>query len=357
MFETVHAADLRLTLAAPAGATQPPVLLVHGFAAGAWMWEDWQRMLAEHGFPTYALDLRGRPGSRPAADFGRVTLHDYADDVCEAAAFVARRHGVAKPLIVGHSMGGLLAQMACERDAVLAAAFVSAAPPRGIPLFTPQLARRQLKHVPAMAFGRPLRATDDDHRALTFNRTPDPDTRESLAKLGPESGTVAREISLGRVGVDARRVRCPVISISASDDRFVPVGVGRKLATKYQCPWWLYEGHAHNILGEPGWERPAGHVGRWLAHAATHADRALQERTWSALQAHIGDEVTLRFFDDRTIRAEVVNVDNAARLTLVFETIEVLDRGQAPIAVPAPGDIVQVPVSEIGGIGYRKLGE
>src|SRR4051794_30593432 len=83
--------------------TKPPVLFIHGIFAGAWVFEGYQRLFAEHGYKTYALDLRGHGASPPAPAPGRVTVEEYVADAFEVARSLGR------PVVIGHSMGGLIA--------------------------------------------------------------------------------------------------------------------------------------------------------------------------------------------------------------------------------------------------------
>ena len=76
MKEIVTTTGLRIVAEAPRDATHAPILLVHGMAAGAWHFERWQPFLAARGWPTYAVDLRGHGGSRPAPDLGCASVLD-----------------------------------------------------------------------------------------------------------------------------------------------------------------------------------------------------------------------------------------------------------------------------------------
>jgi len=104
---------------APAGDGNP-VVLVHGAANSASVWTFWQEKLAERGWSSYAVDLRGHGGSA-GADLSRTGMSDYAADVVACARQLER-----PPLLVGWSMGGLVAMMAAE--AVGARACVGLAP-------------------------------------------------------------------------------------------------------------------------------------------------------------------------------------------------------------------------------------
>jgi pimeloyl-ACP methyl ester carboxylesterase len=241
------------------GGTEPELLLIHGMFGGAWQFAGWQEELARLGRSSVAIDLRGHKGSPPVADIGKLSLRDYVDD----ALGVARELG--KPVVIGHSMGGLIAQKLAEADAVSAAVLICSAPPRGISVASVQLLARQIKHAPAILFSRPLFPGRADADALFLNRVPPPDRDSLFERLVPESGRAGRELSLGAIAVDASRVRCPVISIAAGDDRFLPPRIARAIARKYDCEYREYANHAHYIVGEPGWETVVDDVAAWIA--------------------------------------------------------------------------------------------
>lgn len=248
---------LRLTRNAPDDGRPVDALLVHGIFAGAWCFDGWLARLAERGVRAAAVDLRGRPGSRPVADIGRVSLADYVDDVVEAATHTGAS------LLVGHSMGGLLVQAAAARGVGRAMALLAAAPPRGIPVVSPRLAWRQLPHLPAMLASRPIVGSLAEHRALTLNRMP-PETHEAVvARFVPDSGRVARELSLGALRVPPAAVRIPTLVVIAGEDRFVVPRIGEALARRYGAAVRRYPEHAHFLVAEPGWEQIADEVAEW----------------------------------------------------------------------------------------------
>src|SRR4051812_2574980 len=105
MTERVTMDGLSALVTAPAVETGPPLLFVHGYFGLAIAFERMMERMASKGHRCVAIDLRGHGDSALAGDLGKVSIHDYADDVER----VARRLG--DPIIVGHSMGGLLAQL------------------------------------------------------------------------------------------------------------------------------------------------------------------------------------------------------------------------------------------------------
>lgn len=267
-----------LTLAAEqptaAEATRPgaraPMLFVHGYLATAWMWERYTRFFARRGHPCYALNLRGRCGSRPTDDLGGVRMEEFIEDARDAA------RALGTPIVFGHSMGGLIALKLAETGSASAAVLVSPAPPRGIPIFSWALARRLVRYLPAVFGSRPLAASFDDLRALVLNRVPPEEQREAFAHFVPDSGRAARDMILGAVRVDARGVRCPLIVVGADADRFLPLRIARRVAERYGARFLVATGHGHASIHEPGWEETAAEIARWL-DAGAGARAATQE--------------------------------------------------------------------------------
>ena len=257
MIETLRIDDLTVSCARPAVARHRPVLLVHGYFGTAAIFRDWLSFFAERGIPAYALNLRGRQGSRAGIELGKASIADFVDDVAAVALHLDR------PIVVGHSMGGLLAQCVAERGLVHAAALITPAPPRGISVLSPALVIRQLKYLPAILGSRLVRPTSRDLNALVLNRVP-PDQRAAvLRELVPDSGRAGRDMSIAGVPIDARRVRCPVFVVGADDDHFIPPPVVRRIASRYGAPIQTMIGRGHMLVLEPGWKAVADVVERW----------------------------------------------------------------------------------------------
>ena len=261
--------NLTVAIEQPAGPrTRPPILLIHGMFGGAWQWERYQSLLAERGYETHAINLRGHHGSRPVADIGKVTLAQFVDDALEVADTLDR------PIVMGHSMGGLIAQKVAERGRTRALVLVASAPPRWIPPVSWLLLRKQLKYMRALLLFEPLLPKRADADVLMFNRTPLPDRDEQYPQLVPESGRAGFELSVGVEAVHAPRITAPVLVLTGTDDRFVVPRVAHALANKYRATLKVYPSFAHHIIVEPGWEKPCEDIVHWLeqtASASAHA--------------------------------------------------------------------------------------
>jgi non-heme chloroperoxidase len=264
LLETIHVTDLAVTTAIPEAPTRPPILFIHGILGGPWYFENYQRFFAARGYPSYAVSLRGRPGSRTARDLGRISLEEFVTDALDVARTLGR------PIVVGHSMGGLVAQRLAEEGVTDIAVLLSSASPRGIPLATPRLVVKQVRHLRTLLRSRPLIAGDAEADDLIFSHIPAADRPALRARLVPDSGRAARELSLGTVRVDERRVGCAMLVGGGLEDRFVAPRVARALATKYGAPCWQYPRHGHFLPMEPGWDVIAGDVESWIGRQIDH---------------------------------------------------------------------------------------
>jgi pimeloyl-ACP methyl ester carboxylesterase len=269
--ERVVVGDLALDHFPPEGAPRRlPVVFVHGLWAGAWLWERWLPVAAADGWDTWAVELRGRNGSRPVPDLGRVRIRDFVADVRDALAHIG------DAVLVGHSMGGLVAQAAAAAEPhVRAAAFLCSVPPRGIVALTGPLLRQAGAYLPAMARGRTFAPRRADADISVMNEV-DPAEREELfARFIPDSGTAAREIALGRVAVDPARVRIPILVAGATSDRISPPALHVKLVRRYDADEIVFDARGHLVMLEDGWRARALQVLDW-------AGRAIDTRTGGA---------------------------------------------------------------------------
>lgn len=254
---------LRMEHAAPAAPRKPaPLLLVHGAWGGSWYLRNYLYAAALAGWDTWAVNLRGHGGSRPVADLGRVSVRDYVQDVRDCV------RALGEPVVVGHSMGGLVAQKVAEGGGVRAAVFLTSAAPRGVVVLRWPVISRMGRYLPALLGNRPIAATFDHAVALELNRIAPSRRAWVYAQFQAESGRAMREMALGAIPVDPAAVRCPTLVVGAEDDCITPPAVQRRIAARYGSEYVEVAGHAHMLMLEDGWERPFARVLDWLDRAA-----------------------------------------------------------------------------------------
>lgn len=253
-------ADLEVIKAEPVG--QPrvhPLLFIHGMWEGAWFWRNYLDYFSSRGYACYALNLRGHYGSRPVPDIGKVSIREYLEDAREVAG------ALGNPVLVGHSMGGVLVQKMAELSQPPATVLMTPAAPRGIfPLNTFALFKVFIKNIHAALFRRPLKPDEGDMAQLVLNRIPPKDRQFVYNTQIPESGLQTFEITVLGFPVDASKVQSPMLVVGGAEDRLTPAGMVRKIARKYGADLLEYPSLAHMMALEPGWEKVARDVADWI---------------------------------------------------------------------------------------------
>lgn len=247
------------------------ILMIHGMWGGSWYWENYRRVFEAEGYrcvattlPYHDMDPRGAPDPR----LGSTSLLDYAAALEREIAQLDE-----KPILMGHSMGGLLAQMLAARGLAHSLVLLTPASPYGIVALTPSVIRSFWSMQTTWGFWRkPMRQTFGEAAYSMLHLLPESEQKQTYEKFVYESGRAAFEIgywpfdSRGASKVDAARVSCPVLVIAGARDRITPASVVRKVARKYAAvsTYKEFENHAHWVVAEPGWQEVAEYAGSWL---------------------------------------------------------------------------------------------
>ena len=110
------------------GRRSAPVLMIHGAFCGPWSLDGLKEKFEAAGYRVTAPPLRFQDVTPAPAALGTTGLDDYAADLEEEIEALK-----APPILVGHSMGGLLAQMLAARTEVAALILLAPSAPWGVP--------------------------------------------------------------------------------------------------------------------------------------------------------------------------------------------------------------------------------
>jgi pimeloyl-ACP methyl ester carboxylesterase len=233
----------------PRATRKPPLLFVHGIAHGAWCFaEHWLPAAAEQGFPAYAVSLRGHGGSGGTRHVGRHLMRHYVHDVMQTITELPQQ-----PVLVGHSMGALIAQLVADRYQPQALALLTPAPLQGAAMTLAELARERPLDAVQVVAGRtlPMRAEQ------LFTGLDAATAQRYVSRLNRESPWVQYELlRRRRIGP----VRCPVLVAGTKADRLVRVADVQRTAAAYGVdPVWLTRADGapmgHDVMLDDGWDR------------------------------------------------------------------------------------------------------
>lgn len=245
------------------------IVMIHGMWGGAWCWDRYKPYFEGKGYRCLVPVLRYHdqsPQDPPNPSLGTVSLLDYADDLEKVIRELDDR-----PVVMGHSMGGLLAQILAGRGLAKRLVLLTPAPPHGIMALKPSVIKAFWSIMTTWGFWRkPMRIPFGAAVEAMLLMFPDEEQRETYDKFVYESGRAAREIGFwlldpGKAAkVDEKRVTCPVLVIAGEEDRITPASVVAQVAKKYGAAFKAFPRHAHFVISEPGWGEIAEYVYLWL---------------------------------------------------------------------------------------------
>ncbi len=198
-------AQLRIGLDARHAAAGPALLFIPGAYHGAWCYAGWLSACRAAGIACAALDYRGHGSLVDAGLAPDTGIEAYADDVVAAA------QSLAAPLVlVGHSLGGLVAMAAAMRTPLAGLVLVAPSPPGNLPgaRALPAVDEAQLRPTPARSevLERFLGGHDGPH------------VDACMARLCPESPRALNQRYLLSVPIDATLITAPTLVIEAGLD-------------------------------------------------------------------------------------------------------------------------------------------
>lgn len=240
-----------------------PILFVHGAWHGAWCWEkNFMPYFAKNGYASYALSLRGHGDSEGPKRFRWIRISDYVADVAQVVGQLPEM-----PVMVGHSMGGLVVQKYLEEKAAPAAVLLASVPVKGVFRTTIRIARRHF-----LAFLKanvtwslyPIIGKPELAREAFFSMDIPPDTLNDYFSLMQDEAYLAfLDMMLFNLP-NPEKVSTELLILGADEDAIFHPDEIEATAAAYGKKPEIFKGMAHDMMLEVGWQAVADRIIRWL---------------------------------------------------------------------------------------------
>jgi pimeloyl-ACP methyl ester carboxylesterase len=220
---------------------------------------------ARAGYSVIALSLRGHGGSDGRAGLRWHAIADYVADL--AGVVVGLRPA---PILVGHSMGGLVVQKYLERHPAAAAVLLASVPTSGAMATALRVLARhpvQFAKINLRLSLYPVVETPALAHEYLFSPTTPADLVAAVQPRLQEESYRAFLDMMTRLP-RPERVRTPLRVLGAAEDGIFTPGEVARTARAYGTTATIYPQMGHNMMLEPGWERVAGDIVAWLDELA-----------------------------------------------------------------------------------------
>lgn len=231
-----------------------PVIMVHGAFCGGWTFDAFRQPFEAAGHPLMTPDLIGHDGASSAAG---VSMSDYARQIARLADSCE-----TPPILIGHSMGGLVAQMAASRAKISKLILLAPSAPWGV---SGASLEEAVSAVSLYTFGPYwLQAIAPDYgvvRRYSVDKLARPERKAIFARMTAESGRALWETlnwwldPFMTTSVSAPG--CPVLAIAGGQDVIHPPATVRQTAARLGGSVEVFPQMSHWLPGEPGWEQVA----------------------------------------------------------------------------------------------------
>ncbi|MES1200100.1 MAG: alpha/beta hydrolase [Pseudomonadota bacterium] len=233
-----------------------PVVFVHGAFCGGWAFDAFREPFEAAGFETHAPNLPHHERGADLEALAQSGLKQYADAM---SAYVHELR--APPVLVGHSLGGLVAQLAAMHTPVAGLVLLAPSAPWGV---MPTTLEEHGNNFGLSMLGdywrRPVPPDYRVARDTTLDRLSREAARRTFARFVPESGRALREAvqwwsdhSMAS-SAPVYRIPCPVLALAGGRDRVNPASTVRRLINRFpQGQAWFHEfpDMSHWLVGEP----------------------------------------------------------------------------------------------------------
>jgi pimeloyl-ACP methyl ester carboxylesterase len=247
----------------PEGALKKtPMLFVHGAWHGAWCWENFLSYFAEKGYPAYAVSLRGHGNSDRPPRFSWMRIADYVADVAQVVEQLPDT-----PVLVGHSMGGMVVQKYLEDHAAPAAVLLAPVPIKGVLRTTLRIARRHpIAFFKANLTWRlyPLIHRPDLAREAFFSDDMPDDALQKYHRQLQDESYLAFMDMLVFNRANPRKIKTDILLLGAENDTIFHVDEMEQTAAAYDQKPGIFDDMAHDMMLEKNWQAVADRMIAWL---------------------------------------------------------------------------------------------
>jgi pimeloyl-ACP methyl ester carboxylesterase len=244
---------------------EPPVIMVHGAFCGGWAFEAFRGPFEAAGHACLTPDLPGHGANESRGAAMGLSMSDYAG----AVATLIRAQDQA-PILIGHSLGGLVAQMAAARAPVRSLILLAPSPPWGIAGGTLEEAVSAMSLYALGPFW--AQAIDPDYasaRLYSLDRMDRAARKAVFARMVAESGRALWETLNWWLDpfmtTNVGRIAAPSLAISGGRDLIHPTFTVRQTAERIGAEALDFPDMSHWLVAEPGWDAVAAACLKWLA--------------------------------------------------------------------------------------------
>lgn len=249
------------------------ILFITGAFVSHHGWDAWVTYFNELGYDAVAPPWPEKNGT--AAELRALQPNDIAlatltlKEVIDYYAIIASRFK-EKPIIIGHSLGGLITQILVSRGLAKMAVAIHSVPPQGIFPYEFTFLKSTWRVLGLFSSVKKTYLMSFKQFQYAFvNGMPENEQLEAYKEHAiPESKTVARGGLTSIAAVDFSKKHVPLLITAGTEDHVIPAHLSRRNYKAYKKNGSVLNYHEtpsnHSVLTAKGWEHEAVYIANWL---------------------------------------------------------------------------------------------
>lgn len=247
------------------------IVFIHGLFMNPNSWELWEKYFESLGYKCYAPAYpchEGNPNLLRAninPNLRKLTLSNVVENL---SLFIDKLP--EKPILIGHSMGGLIVQKLIEKDKGVLGICINSAPPKGIFSFKWSFLKSNLPTInPLKGNSVCMPKLKWFHYAFCNNMSLELTKIEYNKFVIPESRNIARSSLKSDGKIDFNKPHNPLLFIAGQKDHIIPSSLNLKNYKAYKdrnskIEFIEFTDRTHYICGQQNWKEVAIYIYEWI---------------------------------------------------------------------------------------------
>lgn len=242
------------------------IVFVHGAWHGKWCWDKYFKpTFTSHGYDVVTFNLPGHDKPGKVNGINKISLGDYVNALESQVQKLD-----APPIIIGHSMGGLIVQKFLEKNTCKKAILLASIPPYGVIKTTLRFLKKPHAYPALLGFNLYglVNSTEKSRDAFFSTDLPSEDLKEYTDKLCSESYLAFINMLFPRIKIKYHS-EISMLVVGAKNDTIFLESEVKDTARIYNAELMMFDNIAHDMMLDINQEKVSAEIINWIEKEPT----------------------------------------------------------------------------------------